>query len=149
MVLGWCKYVLWYTILSLSSSREGTYTYRQEEGCIYSGHWVHGRRNGHGKLSFLDGSFYRGNFKDDQMHGKGIYVDATDGSQYDGEWYKNLRQGQGALIDTLGNIYNGEFWANMRHGHGTVHNVDGSVYTGRYEGNLVKGTGVVVSLVIV
>ena len=131
------------TVYILYWCREGTYVYRHDEGCVYVGSWVHGRRHGHGKLSFMDGSFYRGDFKDDQMWGKGIYVDAADGSQYDGEWYKNMRQGMGTLIDNLGNIYNGEFWANMKHGHGTVHNVDGSVYTGHYEGNLVKGTGIV------
>jgi hypothetical protein len=110
---------------------------------VYSGDWVRGRRHGRGKLSFLDGSFYRGEFRDDQMWGKGIYVDATDGTQYDGEWYKNMRQGFGTLIDGLGTIYHGEFWANMKHGPGQQHNLDGSVYNGKWEGNLVKGTGTV------
>ena len=92
-------------------------------------------------MSFLDGSYYRGHFRDDLMWGRGVYVDASDGSQYDGDWYKNMRQGTGTLIDNLGNIYHGEFWGNMKHGSGSMHAVDGSVYTGRWEGNLVKGMG--------
>ena len=119
----------------------GTYIYRTDEGCVYVGNWVRGVRCGEGKLTFLDGSFYRGEFREDQMWGKGIYVDATDGTQYDGEWYKNMRQGFGTLIDNLGAIYHGEFWANMKHGPGQQHNLDGSVYGGKWEGNLVKGFG--------
>lgn len=103
-------------VLCVCCCSQGTYIYRKDEGCVYSGDWVHGRRHGKGKLSFLDGSFYRGDFKNDQMWGKGIYVDAADGTQYDGEWYKNMRQGFGTLIDGLGAIYHGEFWANMKHG---------------------------------
>jgi hypothetical protein len=35
---------------------------------------VHGVREGQGKLSFKDGSFYRGDFVKNQMWGHGIFV---------------------------------------------------------------------------
>lgn len=51
---------------------------------MYEGQWVGGVRQGKGKISYSDGSFYRGDFQKDQMWGRGVYVGA-DGSQYDGE----------------------------------------------------------------
>jgi hypothetical protein len=41
---------------------------------VYEGDWVHGVREGQGKLSFKDGSFYRGDFVKNQMWGHGIFV---------------------------------------------------------------------------
>jgi hypothetical protein len=38
---------------------------------------VHGVREGHGKITFKDGSFYRGEMQKNQMWGHGIFV---------GEW---------------------------------------------------------------
>ena len=45
--------------------------------------------------------------------GKGVYI-GNDGSQYDGEWRKNMRHGKGSQIGTDGCIYNGDFWMNMK-----------------------------------
>lgn len=76
---------------------EGTYWYRKDEGTVYEGEWDMGVRHGFGRISYKDGSFYRGDFVRDQMWGKGVYVGA-DGSQYDGEWRANMRQGLGTSI---------------------------------------------------
>jgi hypothetical protein len=66
-------------------------------GTVYEGDWVHGVREGRGKLSFKDGSYYRGEMQKNQMWGHGIYVGA-DNSQYDGEWRANVRQGTGTAL---------------------------------------------------
>ncbi len=76
---------------------EGTYWYRKDEGTVYEGEWDMGVRHGFGRISYKDGSYYRGDFVRDQMWGKGVYVGA-DGSQYDGEWRANMRQGLGTSI---------------------------------------------------
>ena len=66
----------------------GKYTYNQAEGSLYEGQWTRGIRNGQGKLTFKDGSFYRGTFKDEKMDGYGIHVSAKDENgnctQYEG-----------------------------------------------------------------
>lgn len=41
---------------------------------MYEGDWVHGIREGQGKLTFKDGSYYRGDFVKNQMWGHGIFV---------------------------------------------------------------------------
>lgn len=43
-------------------------------GTVYEGDWVHGVRDGHGKISFKDGSFYKGEMQKNQMWGHGIFV---------------------------------------------------------------------------
>jgi hypothetical protein len=81
---------------------KGVYRYRKNEGTVYEGDWVYGIREGQGKLSFADGSFYRGEFKKDQMWGKGIFIDGVTNTQYDGEWRANMRQGLGTTYTVDG-----------------------------------------------
>ena len=119
----------------------GVYRYRADEGVVYEGDWDHGVREGKGKITYLDGSYYRGDFKKEMMWGKGVYVGA-DSTQYDGEWRMNVRQGVGTTIATDGSIYHGEFWQNMRHGKGKLYKPDSSVYEGTWEGNVIVGEGV-------
>jgi len=120
---------------------KGTYKYRREEGTIYEGDWVRGVRHGVGKLTFSDGSFYRGDFQGDQMYGKGIFVGTADNTQYDGEWKSNMRQGMGTAMDSDGSIYHGEYWGNMKHGTGRIQRPDGTTYSGTWQGGFIVGSG--------
>ena len=52
---------------------------------VYHGDWDRGIRHGKGLLTYGDGSFYRGDFFLEQMHGRGVYVFKGDGAQYDGQ----------------------------------------------------------------
>ena len=119
---------------------EGTYVYRKDEGTIYAGSWRRNKREGVGKISYIDGSYYRGDFVKEKMHGRGIYI-GVDGSQYDGEWEENMRQGVGTLLGADGSIYRGEFHKNMKHGKGKVQFMDGNFFEGIWEGNVVRGEG--------
>lgn len=80
---------------------KGKYTYRKIEGTVYDGDWVYGVRQGYGVLSYKDGSYYRGEFRQNQMWGKGVYV-GSDYTQYDGDWRANMRQGFGTSIEPDG-----------------------------------------------
>ena len=61
----------------------GVYKYRADEGTVYEGEWALDGREGKGKISYLDGSYYRGDIHKEMMWGKGVYV-GSDGTQYDG-----------------------------------------------------------------
>ena len=52
---------------------------------------IDGKRNGYGKLTFADGSYYHGQFKRNLFHGEGKYV--TSGVTYDGCWINGQRSG--------------------------------------------------------
>ena len=82
-----------------------------------------GTRHGKGKITYADGSFYRGDFKQEQMWGKGVYI-SKEGAQYEGDWVNNMRHGMGTLMSSDGNIYQGEFWSNMKQGKGFEIRVD-------------------------
>lgn len=47
-----------------------------------------GKKHGKGKLNFADGSYYNGEFSDNEIHGKGSY-NWPDGRIYVGDWIKN------------------------------------------------------------
>jgi len=117
---------------------KGTYAFRKDEGTVYTGDWSHGRREGVGKLSYLDGSYYRGDFVEERMQGRGVFV-GKDGSQYEGEWHLNMRQGIGTLLSADGCIYHGHFHNNMKDGKGRLQYADGNIFEGVWEGNVVRG----------
>ena len=121
----------------------GTYRYRVDDGrVVYHGEWDRGIRHGKGLLTYGDGSFYRGSFFLEQMHGHGVYVHKGDGAQYDGSWKNNMRHGIGSSIEPDGTIYHGEYHCNMRQGKGCLEDCDGGLFTGVFESNVKVGKGV-------
>ena len=105
---------------------QGKYTYRIEDGTVYEGTWVDNVRV-YGQLTFRDGSFYRGDFTKEQMHGKGLFVYANN-SQYDGDWMNNMRYGDGSFLNTDGTIHRGKYERNLKHGPGTLYHPGKCVY---------------------
>lgn len=49
----------------------------------YRGHWVNDERHGLGVVCWSDGSFWKGRFRDDLMHGVGVWVDAPGVRSFD------------------------------------------------------------------
>lgn len=80
---------------------------------LYDGETVHGVKEGTGTLYGPDGDYYTGDFKNDEMNGKGKYYDAADNLIFEG------------------NVVNGE-----RNGYGILYNDDGSIsYKGKFKNN--------------
>jgi len=108
----------------------------------YSGKMNDGKRNGFGTHTLLNGSKYVGDWKDDKMHGEGIYT--VNNYQYKGQFNDGNFNGNGSLItlnlwgDTL-NKFEGEF-EDGKFINGTVIEEDRSLYTGyRYVGEYKLG----------
>eukprot|EP00636_Phaeomonas_parva_P016807 CAMPEP_0118875172 /NCGR_PEP_ID=MMETSP1163-20130328/16333_1 /TAXON_ID=124430 /ORGANISM="Phaeomonas parva, Strain CCMP2877" /LENGTH=1131 /DNA_ID=CAMNT_0006810633 /DNA_START=77 /DNA_END=3472 /DNA_ORIENTATION=+ len=118
----------------------GTYHYKVSRGMIYEGDWVDGLRHGHGTLRFKDGSFYRGNFIDEQYTGIGQFCWA-DGSQYNGEFMNNQRHGNGTYLDKEGTIYRGAYVNDVREGPGELIYPNGNSYEGEFADDKIKGHG--------
>ena len=53
------------------AAREGIMKYTENES--YEGTWHHGKKL-HGKFTMSDGSYYVGEFEDDEWHGLGLLV---------------------------------------------------------------------------
>jgi hypothetical protein len=130
---------------------------------IYIGQVVNGIMQGHGVLiDQINLATYVGNWRCNQMHGKGTYSDQL--YHYCGSWSDNQMNGDGSLIrhDTS-NSFNGEFekgvlisgtasyvgggeycgtFLNLiQHGFGEMQFNDGSVYHGGWEQGQFDGHG--------
>ncbi|MBF0127177.1 MAG: hypothetical protein HQM02_08190 [Magnetococcales bacterium] len=100
--------------------RNGTGTYRFDNGEEYTGEWRAGQRHGTGTYTFLNGEKYRGEWRNDRMEGKGVFT-YQDGSRYEGGWQNNQRHGEGVLVQVNGDRYIGSWRNDKKFGPGTRH----------------------------
>ena len=69
-----------------------------------------------------------------------MYVGA-DGSQYDGDWFANMRHGKGTSMTPDGYIYTGDFWKNMKQGNGEEIRPNGVKFRGTWDCGIMVGQG--------
>eukprot|EP00668_Euglena_longa_P002175 GGOE01002517.1.p1 GENE.GGOE01002517.1~~GGOE01002517.1.p1 ORF type:complete len:315 (+),score=31.96 GGOE01002517.1:110-1054(+) len=95
-------------------------------GDVYDWHWVtvlgtgdgllvyaNGDRQ-EGRLTFPDGSVYSGEFRDNQFHGRGLYLDRTNHCAYEGEWKDGKMHGQGTMTYETGDRWEGRWVEDKR-----------------------------------
>ncbi|KRX01019.1 hypothetical protein PPERSA_09625 [Pseudocohnilembus persalinus] len=70
---------------------------KSEDGEIYKGQTYKGVRNGNGKQTYKDGTYYIGEFIDDKKSGKGKLFNKQDQIIYEGLFYDDKYNGQGLL----------------------------------------------------
>lgn len=81
----------------------------ERSGGVYKGEWKDNQRHGKGVYTWKDGERYEGAFENDQRTGFGSY-NWSSGERYEGNWVNNRRQGTGTLYDPDGNIsYQGQW----------------------------------------
>lgn len=66
---------------------------------------------GNGELTYANGDVYSGNFKENNRHGQGKFVDITTNTTYQGEFEADQRHGLGRLEFQSGAVLEGE-WVN-------------------------------------
>lgn len=120
---------------TLNGKRHGQGTLYIKEGGKYQGQWKEDRYNGNGTLVFSDGSTYIGGFSKGFMHGSGQLF-YPDGSYYKGHYLYGVREGFGLYYVDSDNKYNG-YWANgLRNGKGKAY-INGVYKKGLWENNLL------------
>eukprot|EP00347_Sterkiella_histriomuscorum_P011997 403370285 len=68
-----------------------------ESGSQYNGETnSNGQRHGKGRLTYIDGSFYEGNWVNGKKEGFGLSK-SRDGIQYEGNWLNDMKNGEGVL----------------------------------------------------
>ncbi|XP_054955100.1 MORN repeat-containing protein 1 isoform X13 [Pan paniscus] len=107
----------------------------------YEGEWKAGRKHGHGKLLFKDGSYYEGAFVDGEIMGEGRRHWAGSGDTFSGQFVLGEPQGYGVMEYKAGGCYEGEVSHGMREGHGFLVDRDGQVYQGSFHDNKRHGPG--------
>ncbi|XP_077007661.1 MORN repeat-containing protein 1 isoform X4 [Tamandua tetradactyla] len=118
----------------------GLYVYRNSF-FRYEGEWKGGKKHGHGKLLFKDGSYYEGEFVDGEIQGQGCRYWASSGNTYSGQFVLGEPQGLGTMQYKAGGHYEGAFSHGAREGHGLLVEQDGQMYRGAFHSNRKHGHG--------
>jgi uncharacterized C2H2 Zn-finger protein len=79
---------------------------------MYYGDLVENKKHGNGKMIYISGKIYEGQWKNGKKDGNGKMI-YTNGDVYEGEWKNNKRQGNGILIHKDGTEEKGN-WENDR-----------------------------------
>lgn len=94
----------------------GVFTY-ENPNHRYEGHWDKGRRHGRGSYRMTDFSHYVGEFRDDLMHGRGVWQSPPPSTEYyNGEWVQGTKHGHGINVDTQDGFFAGHFNKGDRNG---------------------------------
>ncbi len=82
-------------------------------------------------VTLPNGDKYKGEWRDGEFNGKGIYY-YTNGGKYDGQFKEGNMDGKGEYCFEDGSKYNGEWKDNVEHGTGNYWLVNGDKYIGQY-----------------
>ncbi|KAM6216876.1 MORN repeat-containing protein 1 [Rhynchocyon petersi] len=107
----------------------------------YEGDWKGGRKHGHGRLLFKDGSYYEGEFLDGEITGEGCRHWASSGNTYTGQFVLGEPHGRGVMQYGAGGRYEGTFSHGAREGHGHLVDQDGQEYQGSFHNHKRHGHG--------
>ena len=89
--------------------------------------------SGYGKVTFDNGTTYIGDVKDGMRHGRGV-LESEIGT-YEGNWYQNVRSGQGMYFWPDGTSYEGTWRNDKQDGTGLFRFSDGTRQSGRFRNN--------------
>ncbi|KAG9405583.1 hypothetical protein AC1031_003489 [Aphanomyces cochlioides] len=113
-------------------------------GEMYSGGWLHGKRDGQGMSMQFDGTVFMGEWKNGKRNGWGTCDYAKTRDRYEGKWVGDVRCGQGTCTYAAGYVYQGHWAFDKRHGDGRCTYKDGTFYEGHWENNEFCGDGALV-----
>ena len=117
-----------------------TETIRYNDGCVYTGQVVNGKRHGKGTLTWPSGSVYEGDWRDDKRTGKGKYTWPS-GNVYEGDFVDGNFTGKGKKIWANGSVYEGDWRDDKRTGKGKYTWSDGDIYEGDWRDDKRTGKG--------
>jgi hypothetical protein len=106
---------------------------------VFDGAWARDKRNGYGELE-KDNAFYKGNYVDDQMEGRGKQL-WENGDIYEGDYKGDLRSGYGKMKFANGDSFEGQFVNGKMNGEGTYIWKNGEKYVGQFRDGVMDGRG--------
>ena len=133
--------------------KDGHGTMVYNNGDEYQGNFVDEKRNGEGVIAYKNDDQYQGAWVDDMRQGKGVIFYSNNGrdndrdngrdngrdndrdrdnGRYEGNWFQDKIQGEGAMIYPDGSTYIGNWVDGKRHGEGVLYDHNRVV---EYRGN--------------
>ncbi len=116
-----------------NGKKDGTGTFKWNDGVVYEGEWKKDKIDGKGELTIPDKGTYEGYFENGKKEGQGKYTFAN-GDIYEGNFSKDKMSGHGKYTFANGDTYSGEFSNNQFNGQGT-YTMNGKKYTGTWKNN--------------
>lgn len=113
-----------------------------DDGSVYKGQVKEGKIHGKGTLTFADGAKYIGMFSDGVFEGYGLLTDIN-GLVSEGTFRKGKLNGIGVLKFSKGDKYIGEFKDGLRSGNGRMIWADGNTFDGEWKNDTINGKGVI------
>ena len=123
-----------------SKKRNGNGKMTYIDNSVYEGNWVNDKREGKGKMTYADKSIYDGDWKDDKRTGKGK-MSYADNSIYDGDWVNDKHSGKGKMTYADNSTYDGDWVDDKYNGKGKMTHVDKSTYDGDWKDGKREGIG--------
>lgn len=108
----------------------------------YSGNFYKGKKHGHGRFEWADGSYYEGEFVGGNFQGKGKYYFADVDKVYEGEFRLGTIEGRGVELWNDGRRYDGDFKNGKKDGEGTFVWANASKYIGSWRDDKQHGIGI-------
>ena len=107
---------------------------------VYEGYWSNDKANGNGLYIWKDGGKYLGGFHQGQMHGEGKRL-YNSGCVYEGEFANGKRSGKGIMKFKNGDVYDGEWNDEDMQGRGMYRWASGDYYVGEFKRDKREGKG--------
>ena len=114
--------------------------FKSKDNSIYVGDFVDSMRNGKGELT-TDKLHYIGEFKNNEISGKGVIDFLNEGHRYEGNFENNEINGKGVYKWKNGDVYEGELKNGKMDGYGKLTYADGKIYEGEYINGIKQGRG--------
>lgn len=126
-----------YTGDSFDGMRQGTGTFKYNNGDVYTGAWYNNKRESKGTCTYKNGDRYEGYWKDDTYDGYGLLTCAS-GDEYEGYWKSGKRNGYGKYRWADGTTYNGKYKDGQKDGGG-LYIADGDTIAGEFRNDKAHG----------
>ena len=123
-----------------TSKLTGQVHYKWENGDVFDGQMLAGKRNGKGRFVWASGQIYDGDWRDDVAVGEGSMV-FVNGDRYQGQVKDGKPHGRGRMQFSNGDTYEGQLDQSIADGEGTYTEKDGSRYTGQWKSGQKSGRG--------
>ena len=122
-----------------NNQKHGRGILKWPQGLTYYGQFKMDNINGKGKLITKNGEIYEGDWVDNKANGYGIYQSKD--VRYEGKWKNDRQEGIGTETWADGTSFNGEFKGGQKTGQGKFRYSDGSKYSGYFLNNQLHGKG--------
>ena len=123
-----------------TSKLTGQVHYKWDNGDVFDGQMLDGKRNGKGRFVWASGQSYDGDWRDDVAVGEGAMV-FVNGDRFQGQVKDGKPDGRGKMQFSNGDTYEGQFDKGISDGEGVYTEKDGSRYTGQWKTGFKSGHG--------